>query len=133
MTLNPLELKIARQAFLDDTVKFYSEDISRRAMDEGQGQKCLYRLFKGETVKKCAIGRHIPDEKYIPAMDAKVSAISDNKLVQEVLPSEILSLGIDFLAGVQRLHDFQGYWIEGGLCFGGQEYIKNIESEFIED
>lgn len=110
-----------RLEFLEDTVKFYSEDVSRRAKD---GDMCCYRTADGRA---CAIGRHISDDK--TARDLG-SAIVFSRRVFDALPKEIQELGQGFLSAVQDLHDGDIFWQEGGLSEKGDEYVEKIKSEY---
>lgn len=63
------ELVKARLAFLDETVEFYSVNpIERRSILPGVSMFCAYR---GANDTACAIGRHIPDDKYQLSMEKK--------------------------------------------------------------
>ena len=89
-----------RRLFLDKTVEYYGEDLSRRAINEDDS--CYYRASDG---KKCAIGRHIPDDKYSEDIEGNFV-----KAIFNLLPSEIQEFGTKFLSNVQMLHDENEYW-----------------------
>lgn len=107
-----------RKEFLDETVEFYSEDVSRRAINEIG--KCRYRMNNGN---KCAIGRWIPDEKYKLSLEGT----SCNSEMLKILPDEIQELGCKFLWMVQQLHDRPQHWNKEGLTEEGKKYIKEIK------
>lgn len=114
------DLKQKRKEFLDDTVKYYSEDTSRRSVLD----KCMYRTGDG---RKCAIGRYIPDDKYTTLIEGK-NVIS--KLVYNLIPQNISMLGIDFLLSIQSLHDESDNWDKNGLTEKGKEYVNFIEEKY---
>lgn len=127
------QLKKARQEFLDEMVSFYSADpVDRRSINAGN--TCYYRHPDG--VRKCSIGRYIPDDKYDPDMeDRNVFVFINNEpsLVKfnNVLPVEIQNLSGFFLRKIQYLHDDDKSWdIEGLTCYG-LTAKKNIEEEYI--
>lgn len=112
-----------RLEFLEDTLKYYSEDTNRRALDD-QGGSCRYKTEDG---KKCAIGRFIPDEKYKKSIEGcSVREVMHKNLLSE----EILSLGSDFLNSIQGLHDHHDYWIKNGISKKGEKYIEFIKKNY---
>ncbi len=122
-------IKQRRLEFLDETVAFYSEDTSRRAL---QNRACKYRTDDG---KKCAIGRVIPDELYTPAIDAlknsSVYYIIDNPNLCYIIPLSIRELGANFLFKVQRFHDMDHYWGPvSGLTSDGLNEYNAIKLEY---
>lgn len=115
-----------RLEFLEDTVKYYSQDINRRAVSEDG--KCKYKTKDG---KKCAIGRFLIEEKYDPCMDESEFSYSANALIKNYpncLPENIVCLGGNFLSDVQMLHDHKPYWGEKGLSELGKLYIDSIKT-----
>lgn len=110
------------RAILDDTVQYYSEDISRRGYELGDG--CFYRL--GD--KKCAIGRFIPDEKYSIEMEDE-GATTIKSRFPDCLPPEIEELPSKFLETLQFFHDNAFNWDEEGLTEQGKEYIESLKKE----
>lgn len=110
-------------AFLNETIAFYSEDVTKRAVT---GVGCFYRMGeKGE--KRCAIGRHIPDERYGPYLEG--CSVS-SAIIQRVLPAEITALGVNFLSQMQSLHDNDRYWDSDGLSEDGLGKRRAIEEIF---
>ncbi len=118
-------IKERRKKFLDETVAYYSEDVTRRAVDV----TCYYRLqCEDGTVKKCAIGRHIPDDKYRPGIEG---GGIHNENVYNSLPLKIKKLGVLFLSHIQNLHDGNHYWTTEGLSLEGREKYDEIILTFI--
>ena len=119
------ELQQRQLDFLEDTVKYYSEDTSRRAVTIGGS--CYYRTDDG---RKCAIGRHIPDELYDVSIENKGI---DSIIGFECISDELRELGMLFLSGVQDLHDSADYWISGeGLSIEGGKWVDYIKRRIIE-
>lgn len=116
-----------RLDFLEDTVKYYSEDVSRRAVVNTVGIKecrCLYRTKDG---KKCAIGRFIPDEKYFSGMEGMCLS---NYNLYENIDKEIRNLNNhdgSFLKAIQTLHDIENFWSAKGLTKEGKEKVISIK------
>jgi len=102
-----------RLAFLNETVEFYSQDPKgrRAVLAKFTMPTCRYRTDDG---RKCAIGRHIPDDLYHTGMEGALTTET-----MKTLPSEISELGISFLEAVQGLHDNNKYWDENGLTEQG--------------
>jgi len=119
------ELQQRQLDFLEDTVKYYSEDTSRRAVTISGS--CFYRTDDG---RKCAIGRHIPDELYDVSIENKgICSI----IGFECISDELKELNLLFLMDVQELHDIDGYWISGeGLSTEGGKWVDYIKRRIIE-
>jgi hypothetical protein len=115
------DLKAARHALLGRvTAQFNSKN---RAMDHNG--LCVYdHRFNGG----CAIGRELSDELAGRLIGAVSATIVFNQL-----PDELKALGKDFLAVVQKLHDYTKYWNESGLSEEGKERVKEIERKIEED
>lgn len=111
-----------RLDFLNETVSYYSEDISRRSISNSFS--CEYLTDDG---KMCAIGRHIPKNKYNKSIE-NLTVNSDE--VFSLLPKRIKNLGQFFLCHIQTLHDSDECWDENGITETGYEKINNIKLEF---
>lgn len=116
------ELKQNRKEFIDDIVMYYSADVSRRAVvDLKDGDStCKYRTADG---RKCAVGRHVPDDVYDILMEGH-SINTDG--MKKYLPETILSLGVDFLQDVQQLHDCDDNWDDKGISPYGKIVVETI-------
>ncbi len=116
-----------RAEFLDEGVKYYSEDTKRRATNTLGG--CEYLTKRG---KKCFIGRHITDFSLLENLDLKAHSL-DNSLWDgfcQVLPTNVIELGLRFLIDVQHLHDCSSYWGKKGLSKEGIEALERIKAEY---
>ena len=113
--------KQRRMKFLNDMVKFYSEDVSRRSKSE-DGDWCCYLAYNGN---KCAIGRWIPEEKYVSSIERN----GVNAFVLSILPKEIANLDKCFLQDVQFLHDTNRYWTKFRLSVKGDAKMKYIKQK----
>lgn len=110
-----------RLEFLNETIQYYSEDTSRRAINE-KSNRCRYRTSDG---RKCAVGRHIPDDKY----NINIESYPIRE-VMERLPIEIQELGDKFLLKMQGLHDYVPYWDHNGLTEMGEHCVNDIINEY---
>lgn len=118
------ELKEARLNFLNDTVKYYSEDISKRGVTPDGN--CAYRY----NDKKCAIGRYIPDDKYNENIE---TFNCGQDIVFNLLSEDIQKLGRDFLIRIQEFHDYDNNWNDWNderLTYAGVEDIQHIKTLF---
>lgn len=116
------EVKQKRKEFLEDTWKYYAEDVSRRAIE---GNKCKYKTEDG---RKCAIGRHMTYDKYDPSIEGNGITLGG---VAMLIPNDILNLGLDFLVRIQLLHDCNDNWNDHGLSDHGENVVGEIERDFI--
>lgn len=112
-----------RLEFLEETVKFYSEDTSRRSIT---ADGCLYK--NPENDNKCAIGRHIPKELYSKSFENKTFASLPSKIRR--LPI-FKNLGEDFLAEIQYLHDADPCWDKKGISKTGKNFVNIIKEKYI--
>jgi hypothetical protein len=89
-----------------ETVKFYLEDLSRRAEDEIAGT-CRYQTYDN---KNCAVGRcmikPIPPE--LVKTNTPVGFIYD---LDSLLLPEYRGHSTKFWRFLQKIHDYQYYWI----------------------
>lgn len=116
---------MTREEFLLDTIKYYSEDTSRRCVLNG---KCTYSP-KTLNINSdgCAIGRWL-DEELKLELDAIGTVPVQNEKVFDKLPEWMQGMGRCFLHDVQKLHDINNYWNESGLS----QFGKNKVNEMIE-
>ena len=113
-------LAVKRRKFLEDTVNYYSEDVSRRATNKAG--KCVYLNSEGNN---CAIGRYIePNNQEALMFGGSVYRL----LIKHptCLPKEIIDLGENFLTLVQNLHDSSSVWLGDEA-----EGKRNIRMEYI--
>ena len=118
------ELQQKQLDFLEDTVKYYSEDISRRAV---KNSSCRYRTNDG---RKCAIGRFIPDDLYNEKIEEHCI---DEIFKYKCIPDELKELGVNFLRNIQHLHDFDSNWDDCGLSSKGEEWVYFIKNKIIKE
>lgn len=122
-TKTPLQKEQLR--VLEDTVKYYSKDVKRRAYDP-VSKTCKYSGtdIKGCTGTGCAVGRLIP---------LKLRRQLRNTVVKNIfydLPPEVQRLSLPFLENLQSLHDERYFWNSGGLTQMGLNKVAHIKKEF---
>ena len=106
--------------FLNDTVKYYSENVKRRASD---GTACNYRMDK----KACAIGRYLKKD-VADYLDAQYGAGISK--FYGILPPILKQFGASFLASIQTLHDRGQYWDKNGLTEAGVFKLSELKKDF---
>ena len=124
------ELNQKKLDFLEDTVKYYSEDTTRRSYCEGEG-RCYYKLVEGDTVKKCAVGRFLIDKFYLKEVEGKNTKVLFRDL-PNALPPILVELGYNFLSYVQNLHDEGSNWSSKGLNRIGEDRVETLKKQIIE-
>lgn len=120
--LKQIQIRARRLEVLDETVKFYSEDINRLSILENGN--CLYKTTDG---KMCAIGRltkNVDNISNLQNHSVDCNSVWDN------LEDEIKQLGKWFLCNLQKLHDYKDYWNEKGLSEQGLNKYNDIKTEF---
>src|ERR1700751_3287980 len=114
---------------IEETVKYYNEDPSRRAVSPFDGLRCEYII--PESGNRCAVGRYmINPYKFIGKLDGGVSdliTISDESLTQEDLVEEVRGHCWDFWGDLQGLHDRSLYWGSKGLTEIGTERFEQLK------
>jgi hypothetical protein len=127
---NSLEVQGNRKRFLDELIAYYSADpVGRRGTKPSTNHDsdyipvttCYYR-HPVYPERKCAIGRHIPDDKYSDEIEG--SGVCGKVMV--LLPQEIQDLGESFLAECQQLHDNNEHWDDKGLTSKGESRVRSI-------
>jgi hypothetical protein len=108
---------------LEDTVNYYSEDTSRRALDKHYN--CRFQTVDG---KMCAVGRYL---KPITDWTKIYSAYTYQDLINEY-PDCMTEQGLptSFWLDLQKLHDINSYWnkyIGKGLTLEGDKFIEKIK------
>lgn len=112
-------------ALLEDTVKYYSEDTSRRAMEEND---CVYLTEDG---RKCAVGRFLVenfDYTHFNSCYSVKDLYTQYGNTDKFLTSECRGYNIDFWQRLQGLHDNSTLWDNKGLTKSGKITVENIKS-----
>lgn len=119
---------------LEDTVKYYSEDVNRRCKTEED--VCAYSgktVGKADTTEGCAIGRLLPSEFCIE-LDARFKNTGILSIIRsdvgEQLP-KIIKDNLDFFAELQTFHDCDVFWTEDGLSKAGEKRLFCIKCDYI--
>ena len=119
--------------FLEDTVKYFSEDVSRRCVEMQNGRviRCTYTP-QNKNQTGCAIGRfQTPKAQKIcdNNRNSGVNSICEIRCredVKELLPEWMLNIDQYILGQVQLLHDHQPFWNEKGLTTLGKAKVEYI-------
>lgn len=120
-------------AVLNDTVKYYSEDVNRRAAGKGNyADTCVYTTIEGNH---CGVGRFLKEKyqtyefSYNNGMGAKgLFEIYDRDVI---LKNNVSDLPVIFWASIQRLHDAGINWDKNGITKNGEDYADNIMDRII--
>lgn len=122
---------------IDETVKFYSEDINRRAIIRGNtdgkpSHKCVYLT---PDQRMCAFGRCMTIDSLKKAEEkGSLNSTIDGLLsdlglanVDDVLRAKYIGHSTSFWADVQILHDRDNHWDQNGLTKEGEKYVSNLK------
>lgn len=118
---------MTKEEFLEDTVKYYSEDVLRRNIEPNR----IFYAPLHKNTEGCAIGRKIPLSiaKYLDRHHSNDSL----KQIFHLLPEELQKLGLDFLQKIQLLHDVNAHWNSEGLSEKGIKYINQIKDDILKN
>lgn len=113
---------------IEDTVKYYSEDTSRRGLDS-QGL-CTYCSTDN---KKCAVGRWMLNPELYQGSFVNLHFISSTIDVENADATLLLEYQGHpkmFWTELQTLHDSSRYWNLAGLTEQGLDYVNSIKKEY---
>lgn len=124
---NTMDIKQKRLEFLNETVAYYSEDVTRRSKSMTY---CYYdgKNAGGCTGEGCAIGRKLTPEKRA-YLDKEYPNQSVSSVIDE-LPEYMQDMGVSFLRDIQGLHDNDSFWSEKGLTEGGKLLVESIKKKY---
>lgn len=117
-----------RKEIIDETVAYYSEDTSRRAMNVNG--YCEYETSDG---RMCAVGR---------CMKKKVRTdLPENCDIQSIRDTYYCALdkafkkpyrghSLDFWMDLQALHDYSDYWNKKGLTRKGKIEVQRLHEVY---
>ena len=116
---------------IQETLEYYSQDPSRRALDDDGG--CYYLSPSG---RRCAIGRCL-SEKAKANVDINnyfngVVKLANNfgkADIDNLLAPEYRGHDVDFWHSLQGLHDRPCNWTSRGLSRSGVETVEKICSD----
>jgi hypothetical protein len=119
--------------FLEDTIKYYSENVKRRCTTV---KACYYSPVsaKKEGISTgCAIGRFLKPEDAIK-IDSHDPMSIHNVLshgeLKDLIPQWMQDLGTEFLKQVQGIHDNDFNWNEEGLTPLGWINVNQIKDRY---
>lgn len=116
---------MTKNGIINQTVKFYSEDPSRRALNENGG--CVYRNDEGN---KCAVGRCFNEKKanFLSDLDAK--SYDKEYCLDNHLKKKYKGHSIEFWDDLQGLHDSSYCWNSQGLTEQGKAEVKRLKNKW---
>lgn len=123
------------QWIIQNTVKYYSEDISRRSLGK------IGCLYKGPDNKECAFQRAVIDDlsEYDKIMEETGFSATPRKLCKIVTFKTEFNLTEKdlkkekipkFWQDIQNLHDDSFLWCENGLTIEGKEEVKRLMEKY---
>jgi hypothetical protein len=126
--------RLTKLEILNETIEFYSEDVSKRSTALGFG--CVYN---GDNGTHCAIARC-----FIPFYKDQGKKLHNNTecniedfLSADEVPSIDMLLEdryhgheLQFWVELQRLHDFDKHWNDKGLSELGEIKVEDMKEQF---
>lgn len=115
---------MTHEEFLNDMYCFYSMNPHMRSVSSN-GVDCFYhQKCEDGSIKKCAIGRHILEDKYSPEIENK--PVDMLYFLDEIAPS-LRGLDMEFLREVQLFHDSNHIWDHSNEEIRITQYNKLVE------
>ena len=130
-TLFKRKPKMTKHEIINETIEFYSADISRRSTNPVSNLGCAYNFENGNH---CAVGRVLLPkyQKQGTKLLGNTAVISTLILEQKVKSVDELLLpkyrghDVRFWRKLQCLHDRGFYWQDGGLTDQGLDYANEL-------
>ena len=149
--------KLTYSDVLEETVVYYTEDPSRRALEKNSGV-CSYYT---QESKMCAVGRCMKDPKlfqdagagdfedlltYIPLPGTSINPksigerrddyeteVGSTLLIPRILKNKYKHLNdADFWSDLQFFHDTGDFWDKKGLTKIGKDYYETLKKRYAE-
>jgi hypothetical protein len=122
---------------LEDTVEYYSEDVSRRgvARSNGDFENCVFLTQDG---KKCAVGRYLNKKdlekiSYSGNLDGGIINFYNEYDKCELSTRIVKRLPKNFWKDLQNLHDKRSNWRNpSGLSVVGKSHVESMKNKIIE-
>jgi hypothetical protein len=113
---------------INETVKYYSEDPSRRGFEPGRG--CVYLTSTGCM---CAVGRCLidPSKGFLGDVPSFCRVDGMPADLETELKPEYRGHDLQFWGDLQRLHDYSFYWCETGLTELGTIFYKRLLTDYV--
>ena len=111
---------------INETLAFYSEDPSRRAVTS---TACHYYHKTANGIeKKCSVGRCMTDQSILEdgLERGPIYELVNQRNVDDILKPEYQGHPVDFWSDLQRFHDNDGYWTKDGISKDGVIACQNL-------
>lgn len=111
---------------IDETVEYYSQDTSRRAVDEDDF--CSYKK-KG---KMCAVGRCILKKQNTKLTGSAKNINRCGKMInlEDILKTKYKGFPMDLWMDLQAIHDVSRYWDADGLSEFGKDRVEQAKERW---
>tara|TARA_Y100000401_G_C8224713_1_gene175093 strand:- start:229 stop:642 length:414 start_codon:yes stop_codon:yes gene_type:complete len=130
-----MEKTMTKLELLEDTVKYYSEDTSRRAVVNNN--ECMYTTKEGQH---CAVGRWLQDYYKttgwidnegcsVDDLLGETGTIKQPYRTDELFVEEVQHIPRWFWMDLQSLHDNNAFWDEDGLTETGVEKVDTLRED----
>lgn len=116
---------MTKEEIINDTISYYNEDTSRRALDHGSS--CVYRARDG---RNCAFGRYMKEGFLDYPICNDIATIEELleefelESVDDLLVEKVHGHNKDFWISLQGLHDKGANWIDGSYT---KHLINSVE------
>lgn len=123
-TRNDFSKRLTALEIIDETVAFYSADVTRRSKKDG------YCVYAGKDGTKCAYSRCWREGVWKAEYEDRNPKHEKMPLPDELVEERYKGHSAMFWKKLQRLHDNDYHWDQTGLTEKGKEYVEIIKNEF---
>jgi len=119
-----MENRLTAVEIINETVEFYSADVTRRSVENGY---CAYAGTKG---RKCAYARCWRDGVWKPEYEGKAVTNGLLPLPDELVEERYKGHSNGFWDELQNLHDLSINWNSNGLSNCGKENVRILLEKY---
>lgn len=110
-----------KREIIEETVAYYSEDVTRRALSYREGGSIAGCKYLTSENKMCAVGRCLTEEGLKEWGDYSSYFTLD---MIDSLKEEYKVDDYGFWSDLQKLHDTNSNWDENGLSEDGKSFVN---------
>lgn len=121
--------RLTKAQIIEDTVRYYEEDPSRRALRKSPVQYPVWQYLT-EDGRRCAVGRYMIPGCTAEGLNASAADTLDAYTEEKVLRPEALGHSIRFWSSLQSYHDSPVLWRS---VVARRKYVSDIWTEHCAD
>ena len=125
-------MKKTKIEIIDELVAYYSEDVTRRGIEDTGG--CTYwseEMSNSGENKTCGVGYCLENAAEFQCITAGEDITLDT-IDYAKFKKEYEKHNLEFWQDIQCLHDSSSYWNENGITRNGLDWVSHLKEEYAE-